>query len=94
LKPVFGQRYRNAGIAQRDALKRHDIGTSGCGCGNGRDQSGRLRNAVFGTRRAGRLPANVIAVTPYTILQRVQPACAVLKDTQLCEIVDDLWRHS
>jgi hypothetical protein len=29
----------------RDALKRH-IGTSGCG--NGRDQSGRLRNAVFG----------------------------------------------
>jgi len=66
----------------RDALKRHDIGTSGCG--NGRDQSGRLRNAVFGTRLAGRLPANVIAVTPYTIFKRVHPACAVLNDARLC----------
>jgi hypothetical protein len=54
----------------------------------------RLRNAVFGARLAGRSPANVITVPSYTILQRVQPACAVLKDTHLCEIVDDLWRHS
>jgi hypothetical protein len=52
-----------------------------------------VRNAVFGARLAGRSPANVITVPSYTILQRVQPACAVLKDTHLCEIVD-LWRHS
>ena len=47
-------------------------------------------------RRASsfRLLADVIAVTPYTILQRVQPACAVLNDARLSEVVDDLWRHS
>jgi len=40
------------------------------------------------------LLADVITVTPYTIFEQVQAAWAVLNDAQLCEIVDDLWRHS
>jgi hypothetical protein len=37
-------------------------------------------------RRASscRLVADVITVTPYTILKRVQPACAALNDTGFC----------
>ena len=40
------------------------------------------------------LLANVIAVTPHAIFKRVQAAWAVLNDARLCEVVDDLWRHS
>jgi hypothetical protein len=40
------------------------------------------------------LLADVVTVTPYTIFERVQPARAVLNDARLCEVVDDLWRHS
>ena len=50
---------------------------------------GRLRNAVFATGLAGSLPADVITVTPHTVFKRVHPACAVLKDAPLCEVVDD-----
>jgi hypothetical protein len=54
---------------------------------------GSLATAV---RRASScfLLADVITVTPHSIFKRVHPACAVLKDARLCEVVDNLWRHS
>jgi hypothetical protein len=51
---------------------------------------------LLSRRRASlcRLSADMITVTPHAIFKQVQTARAVLNDACLCEVVDDLWRHS